>query len=284
MSTPIPEQGTRPDFAVVERGYDCDQVDGYVARVLEWLADAQRQCDVAERARDELSREVAELRASAVAYEDRSDGSVPDSLHAFSGRIGDLMQRAMDAAHELETQAEEEARDRYEAAETEARQLLDEARAEAERIVAHARDSERSFEEHVADLKAARSEVRAGLDALKDRLTEILERSEPDVDAGASTSGSVPGGGDDGGDEPGDSEGEPGRQAGADASPPTLVQPRASAAPTSFGQGPAGDGVSDEPTIVQPVVTGADEPTIVQPAVSGADEQTAEQPVIRRRR
>lgn len=283
MSTPIPDQGTRPDFASAVRGYDRAQVDAYVAHVLEWLADAQRRSELAERERDELAREVAELRAAAVALEDRAGGPVPESLHAFSGRIGDLMQRAMEAAHDLETQAEAEARDLHDAANAEARLLVDEARAEAERIVGHARDSERVVEEHVADLKAARAEVLAGLDALREMLTEIMARPEPGTEAGAGDG--VPASDGRRGGEPGDAEGTsgdagaaPGDHGGvAGTAAPTLVQPAAAPVGPPEGSGPA-DGSA-------PAGGGAsDEPTIVQPAVTEAGARTEEQPVIRKRR
>lgn len=235
MSTLSPDQIARPDFAVVVRGYDRAQVEAYFGRTLERLADADNRVAMAERERDQLVHEVDELRATVAALEERVELPVPQSMSEFGGRMGELMENAIEAARELRVQAEREARERREAGTREAQQLVEEARAEAERIIERARSSQRAVEESISDLRAARGDALAELAALHDRLADVLATPP---------SGGV-------------------HEAG------TVLETEA---PTSVGVAVT-DG-PDAPTIVQPAVpapagTGTPDETAQQPAVSG---------------
>jgi|GEM_PF-2315868 len=183
MSMPLPEETARPDFAVVVRGYDRAQVDAYFGRALERIADAENRAAIAERERDQLTREMAELRATAMLLEERAGLPVPQSMSEFSDRIGQLMQNALEAAHDLQAQAEREAHERRTAIEEESGRRLEEARSEAERIVHRARESQRAVEDNISDLRAARADALAQLAVLHRQIADVVAMPEPDLHA-----------------------------------------------------------------------------------------------------
>jgi cell division septum initiation protein DivIVA len=266
------EQIARPDFAVVVRGYDRAQVEAYFGRTLERLADADNRVATVERERDQLAREVDDLRASVASLEERVELPVPQSMSEFGDRMGQLMEHALEAARELRAQAEREARERRETVAREAEELVDGARAEAERIVERARAGERAMEEGIADLRAARGAALAQLATLHRQLADVLEATPPD-------------------EAPPDGEAgvAPGRGTHDAANAGATVGAMAVARAGADGGGPAGTVLETaEPTTVQPAVqNGSDAPTIVQPAVPGpgrarAPDETRQQPAVRR--
>jgi cell division septum initiation protein DivIVA len=175
MTTPPPDHITRPDFGISVRGYDRAQVDAYFGRVVEWLADAENRALAAERSREAIAREVTELRAGMTKLEERAGLPAPQSMSAFSERMGQVMESALRAAQELRAEAEREARERREAASGDADRVLSEAHDEAERIVEEARRARGAMEEHLGALGAARTDALATIADLQDRLAAVVD-------------------------------------------------------------------------------------------------------------
>lgn len=179
MSTPLPEHITRPEFAVAVRGYDRNQVDAYFGRVLEWLADAENRATGAERAREVVAREASDLRATVTLLEERAGMPAPQSMSAFSERMSQVMQSAMEAAQELRDEAEREARRLRDEVAAETGQLLERAKSEAERIVEESREAQLAMEASIAELRETRKEAVDELLALQQRIAEVAGQPEP---------------------------------------------------------------------------------------------------------
>jgi len=179
MTTPSPDHVTRPDFGIAVRGYDRAQVDAYFGRVVEWLADAERRAAAAERARESLAREVEDLKATVASLEQQAGLPAPQSMSAFSERMSQVMESALQAAQELRAEAEREARERHRAASEEADQVLAGAREEAGRIVEQAREERRAAEADIETLRAARAEALQSLLELQDRIAAVIGEDGP---------------------------------------------------------------------------------------------------------
>jgi DivIVA domain-containing protein len=238
MPTSLPDHITQPEFAVAVRGYDRAQVDDYLGRVLEWLADAQERSSAAEEASGALTLEVVALRRTVAELEERVGMPPPQSMNTFGERLGEVMQSAMAAAEELRSEADREARDRREASAAECERMIGEASDESERILARAREGERAMADRIAVLDAKRATAVDDLRRIHDQLAEIL---------GAS------------GAEPAESEAPP---VAANPEDTTVVEALAGTA-TLPG---AGAGSDDDPGVSGPFT-----PTMVQPAVPSAD-------------
>src|SRR5579875_2741797 len=127
----LPDHLGRPDFAVAVRGYDRSQVDEYVGRLLEYLAETEaRLADV--------TRELEELRRDNEMLGERSGLPAPQSVIAFSERLSGILQAGIDAAEELRRAADREAQARREESIEECRRMLERSSAEAERILSGA--------------------------------------------------------------------------------------------------------------------------------------------------
>lgn len=176
-----PDHVVRPDFAVAVRGYDRAQVDDYVGRVLEWLADAERRTVDAEETCRVLRGQTTDLRTALAALEERAGIPGPRSLHAFNERMGEVMQAAVTAAEELRLQAEREANERRETIAAEVQRTVERANAEAHEIVRRAHRKERAMEGAIAGLVAKRAAALGELGRLHHRLGELLALPEPEV-------------------------------------------------------------------------------------------------------
>lgn len=172
------DRAANPEFAVVVRGYDRSQVDEYLGELLGWLSEAEHRIQATDEANESLRREIVQLRATAASLEERAGVPGPQSLSAFSERMGQLMQQAVAAADELRTQAEREANERRDAVGAEVERMLERAKAEAREILRRARGKERELEESIASLAARRSTAVEELGRLHHQLSELLARPE----------------------------------------------------------------------------------------------------------
>jgi cell division septum initiation protein DivIVA len=265
MTTLPPDHIARPEFGISVRGYDRAQVDAYFGRVVEWLAEAENRAILAERVRESLAREVTDLRTSITMLEQRSGLPAPQSLSAFSERMGQVMESALQASQELRSEAEREAQECRDAAESEAERTIAAAREESEKIVDVARRAQRAMEESIGDLHAARAEVVETLLELQCRIAAVVGVQEPsttpgdigrddvdadEVDAEEGAQGDVDESTVASADDPG--EGEAGTSAGpdsrSDADPATDTGVLVTAAPTivqpTVGRGAGGNGTA----------------------------------------
>lgn len=182
LSTPeaveLPDHLGRPDFPVAVRGYDRSQVDEYVGRLLEYLAETEARLADAEESLADVTKELGELRRDNEMLGERSGLPAPQSVAAFSERLSGILQAGIDAAEELRRAADHEARARREESIEECRRMLERSSTEAERILASAIEQHRAVEREIAELVGKRASALDVLGRLREQLGSVL--SEPD--------------------------------------------------------------------------------------------------------
>lgn len=231
---------TRPEFAVVVRGYDRAQVDDYLARLHEWLTDSETRRSAAEEARNAARRELSEVRARLAMIEERSGAATPESMAAFGERLGQILQEAITAADELRSRAKAEAESQRAALAEERKAMQARNRAEADRLIEQARRKEEEINAHIADLGAKRAGALGELSRLQQHLADLLSGPEPLPVTRGGPAGTSGGAEDEG---PGRAAPQQRREVGAPATSPTLVQP---AQPSGGAQRPASPGTDQK--------------------------------------
>lgn len=189
METTLTDQVSSPEFAVVVRGYDRAQVDEYLGELLAWVSEAERRMLATDQANEALRREVVQLRAAAASLEERAGVPGPQSLNAFSERMGQVMSSAVAAADELRVQAEREANERRDAVAAEVERMLERAKAEAREILRRARAKERDLQESISALAERRGVAVEELGRLHHQLSELLAMPEATPATGAGAEG-----------------------------------------------------------------------------------------------
>lgn len=259
METTVTDRIASPEFAVVVRGYDRAQVDDYVGELLAWMSEAERRILATDEANEALRREVVQLRSAAASLEERAGVPGPQSLSAFSERIGEVMQSAVAAADELRAQAEREANERRDAVAAEVERMIERAKAEAREILRRARSKERDLEENLVALAARRSAAVEELGKVHHQLSELLARPEAASAVGPGT-----------GPARGLSSGssEPAAALSAQSSGPSQAAALPQAGEAEQAAGGAMDGADPAITQVVPVVdpsSSTPEPTLTHP-------------------
>jgi DivIVA domain-containing protein len=132
------EDVAAPEFSVAMRGYDRHEVDAYVARVAQL---------------------VAELEATRI-----PDAAVKRALERVGEETSGILKRAHETAHELVSRSRAEAEDR-----------LERARVEAESIVAEARAGLKSLDDDTDRVWAERTKLLEDTRRLADEMLAIAE-------------------------------------------------------------------------------------------------------------
>lgn len=171
--------GDVPQFATVMRGYDRGQVDDYVARLIDFLADAERR---AERAESELSK--SNRRAERLAEElrqalDRLQQPAPQQPWEGVGeRLESMLRLAQEEAEAIRDQGRGEAED-----------LITQARRQREQEV-------NAAERELAAVASRRDAVVAELRKVQDVLATLgLRQAVEDAEAGREVVAEAPPGG-----------------------------------------------------------------------------------------
>ena len=201
-------ESSMPEFAIALRGYDRDQVDEYVARLRDWMVEAQSRVDLAESAAEAERRDAAALRDRLAELESKGP-QLPPSFESLGAKIASMLALAEESATELRQRAEEDAEARLSQARRAADQLLrnaearlaearqaaeellrnaetrsrEEAEARASDLITDARrlagDIVRHAEERaaatVAEAEARHDRLTADIAAILDRRQEIIE-------------------------------------------------------------------------------------------------------------
>lgn len=154
-----------PQFATVMRGYDRGQVDDYVARLNDFLADAERRADRAERSIADLNRRnerlTDELRQ---AIERRREPEPGQPYEGLGERIESMLRLAAEEAQAIRQQGQDDASE-----------LVDEARRQRETEVANA-------ERDLAAVAQRRDGVVVELRKVQDVLATLGLRQAIDTD------------------------------------------------------------------------------------------------------
>jgi DivIVA domain-containing protein len=160
-----PETEDRPAFRVVRRGYDREEVDGYLAQLVARLGEAVDQYAKAEQARAELQREVLSLREGSPSFEQL--GGEAAALLQEAGRSAEqLVENARRRADTITEKAQQQAEQMRRSVEDEAQKVLEQAREVAEQI-------RRDVEQERAALFSETEQVREFRDGLLDDLGRV---------------------------------------------------------------------------------------------------------------
>ncbi len=156
---------TRPEFAVALRGYERTQVEAYVARLHQRLAEAERRAETTDAPAADRPDPVRGAQPDDV---DTGELPVPgaaaeDDFARLGGRVAAILRLA-----------EEEAAERRARGEREARELLDRARTDAEEL---RRSVEGAAEEVRAARAGAEEDARAILDGARQEADDLLQRT-----------------------------------------------------------------------------------------------------------
>lgn len=161
-----------PNFTVVMRGYEREEVDAYLRDL------------VAETTR--LGQRVAELESELESARDRgAAGSSPeDGFRQLGEETTRILVAAETAAREMREKAERQADAELDAAEKAARERVENASAHADRIVAEAESRQRDVEAEIRQLEDVRAEM---VDRLRGAIstTEQAITNVPSVDVDA---------------------------------------------------------------------------------------------------
>jgi DivIVA domain-containing protein len=133
------QETSHPEFAIAMRGYDRAQVDDYIARLQEWMAESQQRAETAEQNLSHRER--------------------PTENNEAAARIAALVETALHEADSLTMRARAEADQELAVTREEAERLATAARAEADRLLSTARESAvvrvRVAQRSVAELEQA---------------------------------------------------------------------------------------------------------------------------------
>ncbi len=194
---------TAPAFDTVRRGFDPNQVLGYLKRVDDRVEELEAQLQQAEldRAEAQRERDLARSMAAADPYEHASE-RVRSLMRTLDQEVARLLAEARGEAERLPAEARATAEQTTAQAGAEAARI----RAEAEAILRRARDEERRIR---ADLAALHAAMVKDLKAIQDHMVSsaneldrnmksmlrndqerrvVLEKTDPDLVAGRSGS------------------------------------------------------------------------------------------------
>lgn len=164
----------RPEFATAVRGYDRTQVDDYLGRLHEWVAEWQLRATTAEEAATAATGQLEEARRRLATLELQTELPVPGSMAILGERVGEILHAAVAAAEELRAGMEAELRELRATAESERTAMLAAAREEAAALVEEAREREHAIADDVAGLAAKRAAAVDDLSQLQRRLAELV--------------------------------------------------------------------------------------------------------------
>ncbi len=166
---------TPPAFDTVRRGFDPDQVIGYLKRVAERVQDLESRVQEAEKERDEARRDRdVSLQTWGTATKDPYESMsahVADLVRSLDADVDKLRREARDEADHILAQAQSEA----ERALLGAQGAEAEARAQAEHIVRRAREE---AEQVSADLAAIHGSSLNDLRIIRDRMLSAAKDLE----------------------------------------------------------------------------------------------------------
>jgi cell division initiation protein len=185
-----PEDILERDFTSRRRGYDVDEVDGFLElvarRVLELqqeLEETRRRFDKPmERAGQELSELFARAQEIGDSYTAEAEALLARARDDTQNERTRIIEEARAAAEEQRSQATEEAATRLREAEGRAEEILRQAEDEAEARAKAAEDRLRAVEQRISALKKSEGDLVARLREVEESLRTVAglgtERSD----------------------------------------------------------------------------------------------------------
>jgi cell division septum initiation protein DivIVA len=165
---PPDEEAGQPRFTTVLRGFDPDQVRGYL------LHQATRI--------DQLEQELEEARGQRDSARRRYSMARDDAYGQLANRMADLLRTADQQADKIRREADESAHRSVEEARKLSEQIVREAEGEAERLRTQGQDSLREAmiqrDDVLGGLIESRDLMLSDLGAARDHLTGIVEQLE----------------------------------------------------------------------------------------------------------
>ncbi len=137
---------TRPEFAVALRGYERTQVEAYVARLHQRLAEAERRAETTDAPAADRPDPVRGAQPDDV---DTGELPVPgaaaeDDFARLGGRVAAILRLAEEEAAERRARGEQEARELLDRARTDAEELRRSVEGAAEEVPRRARGRRRT--------------------------------------------------------------------------------------------------------------------------------------------
>jgi cell division septum initiation protein DivIVA len=173
-----PGQRALPQFATAVRGYDRAQVDEYITRLHDWLADTEERARVSEIELADLGQQAETLGRQLVSMERQSGLPTPQSVTTYSTRMKEVMLQAVSAAQSFRDEAHAEGDTIRQAAQEEGGAILEQAHDEAAQLLRAAQIEHRNLRGEITELLATRERVVSELKELQDQLSKLLHRPD----------------------------------------------------------------------------------------------------------
>lgn len=165
-----------PEFTTAVRGYDRGQVDEYITRLHEWLAEAEERVRVTEAARLAAKEHIQTVSRQLISLERQSGGPTPRSVTTYVDRMKEVVLEAVEAAQKFKDDAYDEGDGIRQAATEEGQAILAKARAEASQLLGSAQSEERAIRQKITELTSTRERLVAELAQMQDHLADVLHR------------------------------------------------------------------------------------------------------------
>jgi DivIVA domain-containing protein len=163
--------GGPPDFRVVRRGYDRDEVDAYMPQLMARLEEAVNLYAKADQARAELQREVTSLREGSPSFEQ------------LGGEAAALLQEAGRSAEQLVENARRRADTIIEKAQQQAEKIRADVAAEAQKALEQAREVADHIRSEVEQERSALYSETEQVREFRDGLLDDLGRVHNEISA-----------------------------------------------------------------------------------------------------
>ena len=162
-----------PEFVVAMRGYDRLQVDEYVARLIEWMDDAQTRTEQAEADLALTRQETASLRQQVRAMQEESLVGGRPAVDAAGSTLASVIEGALGEAHEIRSRAQ-----------ADAERLLNGIRSLGDELDRAARDEiGRAFEAATRFTAQATAEATEVVAAARAEADELLDQARAEREA-----------------------------------------------------------------------------------------------------
>jgi DivIVA domain-containing protein len=179
-----------PSFSSSIRGYDRQDVDRYVERVNQLIAELQISVSARaavrhalERVGEQTSGILQRARETAEEITSSAREEADETIGRANAEAGDIVARAEREAGQIATQASAEAEQTITAARADARELLERAREEAESTVARARDDAEAHVRQAEDeIGSLRDEADSTMRTLQVEIEAIAEQRRARLD------------------------------------------------------------------------------------------------------
>ena len=172
-----------PEFTTAVRGYDRAQVDEYIARLHDWVADSEERARASEFELADAGQQTEALSRQLTSMQRQSGLPTPESVTTYANRMKEVMLQAVGAAQSFRDEAFTESDAIRSTAQEEGGAIVGQAHDEAAQLLRAAQVENRKLRHEITELLATRERVVAELQELQSQLSELLHRPDSSVPA-----------------------------------------------------------------------------------------------------